>query len=67
MSPSSSPTTRRVTDKDAAGHIPPSGKRHLFRLFPLLSQCVAAAQGDQEILGWLAKAMDEIGGALGVS
>ncbi|RPA99307.1 hypothetical protein L873DRAFT_1828040 [Choiromyces venosus 120613-1] len=49
-----------------SGHIPPSRKKHLFRLFPLLSQCVAAAQGDQEILGWLAKAMDEIGGALGV-
>ncbi|KAG0640673.1 hypothetical protein HOY80DRAFT_1116635 [Tuber brumale] len=58
--------SRVKTVSTDSGHIPPSGKRHLFRLFPLLSQCVAAAQGDQEILGWLAKAMDEIGGALGV-
>ncbi|PWW76041.1 hypothetical protein C7212DRAFT_194823 [Tuber magnatum] len=65
---------KRLVDLDSgvktvpadSGHIPPSGKRHLFKLLPLLSQCIAVAQGDQEILGWLAKAMDEIGGALGV-
>ncbi|CAZ81148.1 unnamed protein product [Tuber melanosporum] len=58
--------SRVKTVSTDSGHIPLSGKRHTSRLFPLLSQCVAAAQGDQEVLGWLAKVMDEIGGALGV-
>lgn len=47
-------------------HIPPSTKRHLFTLFPLISQCIAVAQGDQELLTWLSKALDEMGAAFGV-
>ena len=36
-------------------------KKHLFKLFPLLSQTIAVAQGDEELLGWLSKALNEVG------
>ncbi|KAA8909144.1 guanine nucleotide exchange factor in Golgi transport N-terminal-domain-containing protein [Sphaerosporella brunnea] len=45
-------------------HIPPSSKRHLFRLFPLFTKCVAVAQGDSELLGLLSSALGEIGKSL---
>ncbi|KAH0603788.1 uncharacterized protein H6S33_007447 [Morchella sextelata] len=47
-------------------HLPPSTKQHLFTLFPLISQCIAVAQGDQELLTWLSRALNEMGMAFGV-
>ncbi|KAF8534392.1 hypothetical protein BDD12DRAFT_860683 [Trichophaea hybrida] len=44
--------------------VPPSSKRHLFRLFPLFTQCVAVAQGDKELLGLLSRALGEVGNSL---
>jgi len=44
--------------------IPPSSKRHLFRLFPLISRCVGIAQNDPELLGLLSKALGEMGESL---
>ncbi|TGZ79709.1 hypothetical protein EX30DRAFT_308428 [Ascodesmis nigricans] len=46
--------------------IPPSSKRHLFKLFPLLTRCVLVAQSDQALLILLSKALDEMGGALNI-
>jgi len=45
-------------------HIPPSSKRHLFKLFPLFTQCIAVAQGDAELLGLLSRALGEVGDSL---
>ncbi|TVY22453.1 MON2-like protein [Lachnellula hyalina] len=42
------------------------GRRHLFRLYPLLARAVRAAGRDQEVLEWLGRALDEIGGEFGV-
>ncbi|KAL7276355.1 Endocytosis and vacuole integrity protein [Rhizina undulata] len=50
-----------------SSHIPPSTKLHLFKLFPLFSQCIAVAQGDQELLQLLSSALNEMGLAVGVS
>ncbi|TVY12839.1 Protein MON2-like, partial [Lachnellula arida] len=38
------------------------GRRHLFRLYPLLARAVRAAGRDQEVLEWLGRALDEVGG-----
>lgn len=40
-------------------------KRHLVKLFPLLSGCVAVAQPDQELLRLLSRGLAELGGAAG--
>lgn len=37
------------------------GRKHLHRLYPLLAKAVRAAARDQEVLGWLGKALDEVG------
>lgn len=37
------------------------GKKHLHRLYPLLAKAVRAAAGDQEVLEWLGKTLDEVG------
>jgi hypothetical protein len=42
------------------------GRRHLFRLYPLLARAVRAAGRDQEVLEWLGRALDEVGGEFGV-
>jgi len=39
-------------------------KRHLFKLFPLFTGCVAVAQNDRELLGLLARALKEVGGRI---
>jgi len=36
-------------------------KKHLLRLYPLLSKAIRAASRDQEVLDWIGKALDEIG------
>ncbi|KAF8475693.1 hypothetical protein BDZ91DRAFT_673608 [Kalaharituber pfeilii] len=43
-----------------------TSKPHLFCLLPLLSQAIAVAQGDQELLEWLSRALSELSRALGV-
>lgn len=42
------------------------GRRHLFRLYPLLAKAVRAAAGDQEVLEWVGRALDVVGGEFGV-
>jgi hypothetical protein len=42
------------------------GKKHLHRLYPLLAKAVMAAARDQEVLGWLGKALEEVGMEFGV-
>jgi len=42
------------------------GKKHLHRLYPLISKAVRAAASDQEVLEWLGKALDEVGMEFGV-
>lgn len=42
------------------------GKKHLHRLYPLLSKAVRAAARDQEVLEWVGKALDEVGMEFGV-
>ena len=37
------------------------GKKHLLRLYPLLSKAIRAASRDQEVLEWIGKALDEVG------
>ncbi|KAG9244804.1 endosomal peripheral membrane protein-like protein [Calycina marina] len=37
------------------------GKKHLLRLYPLLSRAVPAASKDQEVLEWVGKALYEVG------
>lgn len=37
------------------------GKKHLHRLYPLLVKAIGAAARDQEILGWIEKALEEVG------
>jgi len=37
---------------------------HLFRLFPLLSEAIAVAHGDQELLQWLSRALELLSKAL---
>ena len=37
------------------------GKKHLLRLYPLLSKAIRAASRDQEVLDWIGKALDEVG------
>ncbi|RFU36309.1 hypothetical protein B7463_g41, partial [Scytalidium lignicola] len=43
-----------------------TSKKHLIRLYPLLSKAVRTASGDQEVLEWLGKALDEVGMEFGV-
>ena len=50
--------------RETAPHVPKSTKRHLFRLFPLFTRCVAVAQGDRELLELLARALEEVGVSL---
>jgi hypothetical protein len=42
------------------------GKKHLHRLYPLLAKAIRAAARDQEVLEWIAKALDEVGMEFGV-
>ena len=42
------------------------GKKHLHRLYPLLAKAVRAAAGDQEVLEWIGKALDEVGMEFGL-
>ena len=42
------------------------GKKHLHRLYPLLTKMVRAAARDQEVLEWVGKALDEVGLEFGV-
>lgn len=42
------------------------GRRHLHRLYPLLSKAVRAAARDQEVLEWVGRCLDEVGGEFGV-
>jgi hypothetical protein len=37
------------------------GRKHLYRLYPLLAKAVRAAARDQEVLEWLGRALDEVG------
>ena len=37
------------------------GKKHLLRLYPLLSKAIRSASRDQEVLDWIGKALDEVG------
>jgi hypothetical protein len=37
------------------------GRKHLHRLYPLLAKAVRAAAGDQEVLEWIGRALDEVG------
>lgn len=37
------------------------GKKHLLRLYPLLTKAIRAASRDQEVLDWIGKALDEVG------
>ncbi|KAI5808843.1 hypothetical protein DFH27DRAFT_509927 [Peziza echinospora] len=41
-----------------------TSKPHLLSLFSLLARAVGVAQGDQELLGWLARALGELSRAL---
>ena len=41
-------------------------KKHLHRLFPLISRAVAVTKGDQELLNCLATALDAVGGEFGI-
>lgn len=50
---------------DAPG-VESEGKKHLHRLYPLFAKGVRAAAGDQEVLEWLGKALDEVGMEFGV-
>ncbi|KAG9230550.1 endosomal peripheral membrane protein-like protein [Amylocarpus encephaloides] len=50
---------------DAPG-VESEGKKHLHRLYPLLSKAIRAAAMDQEVLEWLGKALDEVGMEFGV-
>ncbi|CZT43127.1 probable MON2 Peripheral membrane protein with a role in endocytosis and vacuole integrity [Rhynchosporium secalis] len=42
------------------------GKKHLFWLYPLLAKAVRAASRDMEVLEWVGKALDVVGGEFGV-
>jgi hypothetical protein len=42
------------------------GRKHLHRLYPLLAKAVRAAAGDQEVLEWIGRALDEVGMEFGV-
>ncbi|KAG4441682.1 hypothetical protein IFR05_002816 [Cadophora sp. M221] len=42
------------------------GKKHLFWLYPLLAKAVRAAARDMELLEWVGKALDVVGGEFGV-
>ncbi|KAH0544969.1 hypothetical protein FGG08_000895 [Glutinoglossum americanum] len=50
---------------DATGVIS-EHKKHLHRLFPLISRAVAVTKGDQDLLKCLATALDVIGGEFGI-
>ena len=39
----------------------PTSRTHLLLLFPLISQSVKVAQGDEELLMWFSKALDKVG------
>jgi hypothetical protein len=41
-------------------------KKHLHRLFPLISRAIAVTRSDQELLSCLAMALDAVGGEFGV-
>ena len=41
-----------------------TSKPHLLSLFSLLAKAVGVAQGDQELLGWLSRALQELSRAL---
>jgi hypothetical protein len=41
-------------------------KKHLHRLFPLISRAVTVAKGDQELLKCFAAALDIVGGEFGI-
>lgn len=43
-----------------------TSKKHLIRLYPLLSKAIRTASGDPEVLEWLGKALDEVGMEFGV-
>lgn len=42
------------------------GRKHLHRLYPLLTKAVRAAAKDQEVLEWIGRALDEVGMEFGV-
>lgn len=42
------------------------GRKHLFWLYPLLAKAVRAAARDMEVLEWVGKALDVVGGEFGV-
>ena len=42
------------------------GKKHLFWLYPLLAKAVRAAARDMEVLEWVGRALDVVGGEFGV-
>lgn len=50
---------------DAPG-VESEGRRHLHRLYPLLARAVRAAAGDQEVLEWIGRALDEVGVEFGL-
>lgn len=50
----------------AAPGVESEEKKHLHRLYPLLVKAIKAASRDQEVLGWLGKALDEVGMEFGV-
>lgn len=45
-------------------YVPVSSKRHLFKLFPLFTKCIAACQGDKELLGLFSRALEGVGESL---
>ena len=42
------------------------GRRHLFRLYPLLAGAVRAARGDEGVLGAVGRCLDVVGGEFGI-
>lgn len=54
-----------VVDATVDGMLEKREKKHLVKLFPLLSECVAVAQPDQELLRLLSRGLAELGGAVG--
>ncbi|KAK2626772.1 hypothetical protein QTJ16_003947 [Diplocarpon rosae] len=50
---------------DSSG-VESEGKKHMFRLYPLLAKAIRAAARDMEVLEWIGRALDVVGGEFGL-
>ncbi len=51
----------------AAPGVTSEGKKHLHRLFPLVSRAIRVAAQDKQVLEMLGRVLDVVGGEMGVT